>query len=149
MTTPSASPTDRTTIQIAAAVFGAVLLLLGLLGLVPGVTSQYDSLELAGHRSRAELLGVFQVSLLHNALHFLLGAVGLAAARSSVAARFYMVYGGTFLIVLAFYGFVVGPSSQGNVLPVNPADDWLHLFVGIAMVALGWALGVAAEVDRE
>ena len=38
---------------------------------IPGVTTSYDQLELAGHESGAELLGIFQVSILHNVVHLL------------------------------------------------------------------------------
>ena len=54
---------------------------------MPGVTSNYGELSLAGHESTARLLGLFQISVLHNLVHALFGVVGLAAARSAGGAR--------------------------------------------------------------
>ena len=56
-------------LQLAAAAVGAVFLLLGILGFVPGVTANYGQLTLAGHESGALLLGLFAVSILHNLMH--------------------------------------------------------------------------------
>ena len=46
-----------TNMQKAAAAVGAVFLLVGILGFVPGITTDYDSMEFAGHESDAKLLG--------------------------------------------------------------------------------------------
>jgi uncharacterized membrane protein YiaA len=49
----------RYPVQTAAAVVGVVFLLVGVLGFIPGITSSYDQLGLAGHQSGAMLLGLF------------------------------------------------------------------------------------------
>lgn len=43
------------------------------LGFVPGITTSYSELSFAGHESEAKLLGLFQVSVLHNIVHGLFG----------------------------------------------------------------------------
>jgi len=70
-----------------AGLVGAVFLLVGVLGFIPGITTDYDSMEFTGHTSGAELLGLFQVSVLHNIVHLLFGVVGLALARTVLGAR--------------------------------------------------------------
>ena len=60
----------------AAAAVGVVFLLVGALGFIPGVTTDYDSMTFADHESGAELFGVFQVSVLHNIVHVLFGVGG-------------------------------------------------------------------------
>jgi Domain of unknown function (DUF4383) len=35
----------------------------------------------------------------------------------------------------------VGQDSSGNFVPVNTADDWLHLVPGLGMIALGVLTG--------
>jgi hypothetical protein len=137
--------TGRTPIQMAALVVGVVFLLVGILGFVPGITSGSDDLELAGHESGAELLGVFQVSVLHNIVHLLFGAVGLVAARTWSGARAFLTGGGVVYLVLWLYGLLVDKTSEANFVPVNRADDWLHLLLGLGMVGLGLALGRAHE----
>jgi hypothetical protein len=43
--------------------------------------------------------------------------------------------------VLWLYGLLVGQDSSANFVPVNSADDWLHLILGVGMLALGLLLG--------
>ena len=135
-----ATTRTRSTLQRAAAAIGAVFLLVGILGFVPGITSGYGSLELAGHRSDAKLLGIFEVSILHNVVHLLFGVAGLALARTWSGARSFLVGGGAVYLVLWLYGLLVDKSSPANFVPVNVADDWLHLALGAAMVGLGVVL---------
>ncbi|MFC4902799.1 DUF4383 domain-containing protein [Kocuria oceani] len=136
-------PTHRTTprrspVQTAALLYGAVFLLVGLAGFIPGITTNYDQLMVAGHHSEAMLLGIFQVSWLHNIVHLLYGVAGLALARSASGARHYLLWGGVVYLVLWIYGLLVGQESQANFVPLNTADDWLHLFLGVTMVGLSF-----------
>ena len=130
----------RTNVQKAALAVGIVFLLIGVLGFVPGVTTNYDQLEFASADSEAMLLGVFQVSILHNIVHLLFGVLGLVMARSASGARTYLVFGGIVYLVLFLYGLLVGQDSAANFVPVNTADDILHLVLGIGMILLGVVL---------
>jgi len=125
------------TARTAAMVVGAVFLLVGILGFIPGITTDYSQMSFAGHMSGAMLLGVFQVSVLHNIVHLLFGVAGLALARSTPNAINYLVVGGIVYIVLWIYGLLVAESSQANFVPLNNADDWLHLLLGLGMIGLG------------
>jgi hypothetical protein len=135
-TSMTASP-----LQTAAAAVGAVFLLVGVAGFVPGLTTDVDQLELAGHHSEAQLLGIFGVSVLHNVVHLLFGVAGLALARSWSGARTFLVGGGAVYLVLAAYGMVVDRHSQANFVPLDQADNVLHLVLGVAMVGIGTVLG--------
>lgn len=128
-------------VQAASALVGAVFLVVGVLGFIPGITTPYDGLEAAGHESRAELLGIFQVSILHNVVHLLFGVAGIALARTASSARAFLIGGGATYLVLWLYGLLIDKSSQANFVPLNTADDWLHFVLGAAMVALGVLLG--------
>ena len=129
--------TGRTAVQKAALAVGVVFLLVGLLGFIPGITSNHDDLGVAGHESEALLLGIFQVSILHNIVHVLFGVAGIALARRSDTARTYLLAGGAIYLVLWVYGLVVGHDSAANFVPVNNADNWLHFLLGVGMIALG------------
>ena len=136
----SRSTASGTPVQAAAALVGAAFMLVGVLGFIPGITTDSGSLEAAGHESHAELLGIFQVSVLHNAVHLLLGVAGIALARRPSSARAFLVGGGALYLVLFVYGLVVDRDSEANFVPLNTADNWLHLVLGIGMIALGIVL---------
>jgi Domain of unknown function (DUF4383) len=139
MASRSATGTDaaRSPVRTAALAVSIVFLLVGVLGFIPGITSNYGSMAFAGHHSGAHLLGIFQVSILHNIVHLLFGVVGLAMARTVPAARLYLIAGGAIYLILWLYGLVVGQTSAANFVPLNTADDWLHLVLGLGMIALG------------
>ena len=132
--------TQRPAIELAALAVGATFLLVGILGFVPGVTQNFDSMEFAGPESGAELLGVFQVSILHNIVHLLFGVAGVAAARTVGAARTFLVGGGVIYGAVGVYGMVIDRMSDANFIPVNDADNWLHIGLAAAMIVLGLVL---------
>ncbi|WP_214402768.1 DUF4383 domain-containing protein [Pseudonocardia lacus] len=131
----------RDPVQTAAAVVGAVFLLVGILGFIPGVTTNYDQLDGLGHDSGALLLGVFQVSVLHNLVHAAFGVAGLLLARTRAGARAFLIWGGVVYAVLWLYGLLIDHDSDYNFVPVNNADNWLHLVLAVGMIALGLLLG--------
>ncbi|WP_329109969.1 DUF4383 domain-containing protein [Micromonospora sp. NBC_01699] len=135
---PAATGSSRPAlVRIAAATVAAAFLLIGVLGFIPGVTTGYDRLGFAGHTSGAQLFGVFQVSVLHNLVHLAFGLAGLALARTVAGSRGFLVGGGAIYLLLWLYGLVLGHGTTVNFLPLNRADDWLHLGLGLAMIGLG------------
>ena len=125
---------DRTPVQNVARLVGAVFLLVGIAGFIPGITTNlYDGLEFAGNDGTAELLGIFQVSVLHNIVHGLFGIAGLALAATPSGARTYLIGGGAIYLAL----FVLGIIGGGDWIPANNADNWLHLLLGAGMIGLG------------
>ncbi|SFQ54411.1 protein of unknown function [Amycolatopsis arida] len=128
----------RTVATAVAVVFVAV----GVLGFVPGITTNFGEMTFAGHHGGALLLGVFAVSILHNIVHLLFGIAGLVLARSAGGARAFLIGGGATYLVLWLYGLVIDQDSAANFVPVNTADNWLHFVLGIAMIGLGVILGM-------
>jgi hypothetical protein len=135
-------------VRQAATAVAAVFLLVGILGFIPGVTTDYDGMTFAGHESTAMLLGVFHVSILHNIVHLLFGIAGLALARTPAGARSFLIGGGAVYLVLWLYGLVIDHDSAANFVPVNGADNWLHLVLGLGMIGLGVALRRAPTARR-
>lgn len=103
-------------------IFGIVLLAVGVLGFVPGVTAD------------GQLLGIFTVDPLHNVIHLLSGALAIAAVWSAgqYVRLYFQVFGVVYGLV-AVLGFVQGDNVLGLIM-VNTADNLLH--VVIAAVAL-------------
>ncbi len=135
---------NRYPVQVAALLTGVVFALVGLLGFIPGITTKYGDLSFAGYQSEAHLLGLFQISILHNVVHLLFGVAGIAAARTVGAARGFLIGGGVIYLVLAVHGFVISQNSPVNFVPVNPADNLLHAVLGVGMLAAGFVLGKAS-----
>ena len=123
--------------QSLAKLVGIVFLLVGVLGFVPGITTNYGDMSFAGHNSGAELLGIFQVSILHNIVHLLFGVAGLALAKTADGARTFFIGGGVIYLVLWLYGIVIDKDGGANFVPVDAADNWLHLGLGVGMITLG------------
>ena len=133
---------DRSPIQSAAMLVGLVFLVVGILGFIPGITTNYDDLKFAGHDSDAQLLGLFDTSILHNIVHLIFGVAGLTLDRTIEGARTYLLGGGVIYLALFVYGAIWGADEGGaNFIPMNWADNILHLALGAGMVLIGVALG--------
>ena len=128
---------SRSPVSLTAMVVGVAFILVGIMGFIPGITTDYGSMAGAGHESMAMLLGIFQVSILHNVLHLGLGVLGVLMARRPATARTYLLVGGVAYLALWVYGLVTSDTSTANFVPLNSADDWLHLVLGLGMVLLG------------
>jgi ABC-type transport system involved in multi-copper enzyme maturation permease subunit len=133
---------NRSPIPLAATLVGLAFLLAGIGGFIPGITTNAGDITLYGHESPAKLLGIFQVSVLHNVIHLVFGVAGLVMARS--AAKLYLVGGGIIYLVTWLFGVLVAPGSELNFVPLDDADNWLHLTAGAGMVLLGVVLGKSA-----
>ncbi len=131
---------DRTLAQKLALLFGAVFLLVGILGFIPGITEDAPG-SFAGEDSDGSLLGIFQVSVLHNLAHLAFG-IGILAARAHSTALPYLLVGGIAYLALVLLGIV----GALDWLPADDADDWLHLVLGAALLG-GWYVS-KKEDDR-
>ncbi len=119
-----------TTLQKLAGVFGVIFIVVALLGFItPG------GMAMAMAPDTGLLLGVFPVNLLHNIVHLLFGAWGLAASRSWSGSKSYFTIAGAIYAVLTVVGFL-SPSGFGLV-PLGGNDIWLHAVLAIAMLGIG------------
>lgn len=128
-------------VQMAAMVIGAVFLLVGVAGFIPGITTGSDRLDWAGHESGALLLDIFAVSVLHNIAHIAVGIAGLVLARTAGSARAYLLGGGVLSTAIWLYGMLIDHHGPLNVLPVNGSANWLHLGLATTMLGAGLTLG--------
>ncbi|PKI91280.1 DUF4383 domain-containing protein [Actinomycetales bacterium SN12] len=126
--------------QKTALIVGIVFILVGAAGFIPGLTQHAEHLQGAGTDSEAMLLGIFQVSILHNIVHLAFGVWGLAAAKSMRASRTFLLIGGIIYLVLWIYGLFAVGNDQLNFVPLNDADNWLHLVLAAGMILLSFVL---------
>lgn len=126
-----------TTVQRVAQIFGIIFILAALAGFYTGGMNMEADPALA-----PKVLGLFPVNLLHNIVHLLFGIWGLAASRSFTGAKQYGQIGGAIYLVLAVLGFVA-PDGFGMV-PLGGNDIWLHLALGLGLLAAGFTAKPAA-----
>lgn len=111
--------------QTFALAFGVVYLLVGILGFI-----------LAPDEGD-KLFGIFQVNLIHNVIHLVVGALFLAGSSSHERAKQVnllvgVVYG--LAAILGFANIVVE-----DLLDANAADDFLHLASAVLALYFGTA----------
>jgi len=76
MTNSCLRTAHRSPLRTAALAVGVVFFLVGIMGFIPGLTNGLRPDGRCGHDSMAKLLGVFQVSVLHNIVHLLFRLAG-------------------------------------------------------------------------
>lgn len=116
----------------AALLFGVVFVVIGLLGFVPALAPKDSS-------GMPLLLGVFMVGALHNIIHLASGVLALASTKSEKYAKLYFQVFGVVYAVVTVVGFVQKDTVLG-LFPINLADNFLHLVIALASLALGFAV---------
>jgi hypothetical protein len=120
-------------------VFGAVYLLVGLLGFT--VSGGHDFAGMDG----GKLLGLFMVNPLHNVAHLAIGALLVLAATlgETVASRVNTVVGGVYLLLGLVGLFIL--TNDVNILALNTPDNLLHF--GSAAILLGVGLSAGRKTS--
>jgi hypothetical protein len=119
--------------RIVATIFGAVYLLVGLLGFA--VTGGVSFIATEG----GLLLGIFEVNPLHNIAHLLIGGALLATGlMSAKAAKTTNITVGAVYLLLGVVGFFLVGTAL-NVLALNTPDHFLHLASAIVLLGVGLA----------
>jgi hypothetical protein len=121
---------QRTPAQWYCLLAGLALLLAGVLGFI--VNSQFNT---GGNINGDELI-VFEVNGIHNLVHLASGLVLLAASPKRASARAVAIAFGLVYGLVTIIGLIDGETVLG-LIPVNPADNVLH----IALSALGVITG--------
>ena len=113
-----------------ALLWGAAFLLTGVLGFVPN--------PLVGPN------GLFLTNAAHNIVHLLIGIVLFAGSRGTegTASRTQVAMGILYL-VLAVLGYTMVGTAHSNtdmmlgIVHINGTDTWLHVGLGLALIATG------------
>ena len=114
----------RTLPQTIALAFGAIYLLVGIVGFF---ITGFD--DFAGN-GQHEMLLVFMINPLHNIVHILIGVAGLALSRTLSGARTF----GWLLAVGYGAAFIYGLLAVGedwDFLNINAADNVLHILSAV------------------
>lgn len=128
----------KTLAQIWALTLGAVLVVVGLVGFLVE-----PSFAVGDNAQRGTLI-LFDVNGWHNVVHLLSGVVGLAMAGTAARARLYSIGYGLVYVLVTILGFVVGDGGLLlSLIPINTADNVLHLAVALTGIGVGLASPVA------
>jgi Domain of unknown function (DUF4383) len=121
-----------------ALIFGIVFLAVGILGFVPGVVQPLHPghPDVAGNAG--QLLGLFPVNELHNAVHILFGVWGLAASRSLGGSVNYARGVAIIYAVLTVAGLVPNLDTMFGLVPLYGNDVWLHAVLALVAAYFGW-----------
>jgi hypothetical protein len=132
----------RSPAQWFCIVIGATLVLVGLLGFI--VEPKFDT-SVGGDAGTidGEKLIIFEVNGWHNVVHLLSGLFLLALAGRHATARLAALAFGAIYGVVTIVGLIDGADIVG-LIPVNPADNILHILLTVAAFAA--ALAPAPDV---
>jgi hypothetical protein len=133
---PAATGGARTPAQTYGLVFGAIYLLVGIIGFAFTGFSDFATVT-------TDKIIVFNVNPLHNLVHIALGGVLIAGSRAPATARTANLVVGIVLLVVALIGFIETPDQVLEWLNIRhgatDADNFLHLITGAAAVYFGTA----------
>ena len=132
---------DRTPAQLYSLLFGVTLLVVGLVGFL--ADSSFDT----GSNLDGSNLIAFEVNGWHNLVHIASGLLGLALARTAAGARTYALGFGAVYLLVTLWGFADGDTVLWLV-PVNAADNLLHLAIAATGILAGLASGSRATAAR-
>lgn len=124
--------------QKFARVFGAVYVLVGILGFIPQLGGTADFSQFATYEG-TNLLGIFEINVLHNIVHLLIGALLLFGSSSDSAARNMCTLVGVVYLLVGILGFFIMDNSQLNILAINMNDNFLHLVTAVLALYFGLA----------
>ena len=122
----------KTPTQTFALVFGAIYILVGLLGFV-----------------NDPILGIFNVNALHNIVHLAIGAALVFGSKDHATAKTICLVVGVAYLLVAVLGFVAKDLME-DLLDITDnskgmADNILHLVTGALAVYFGTAGGETAR----
>lgn len=127
--------------RLLGVIFGAVYVLVGLLGFA------YTSGVGFADNKGGLLLGLFMVNPLHNIIHIIVGAVlligGLRGVRPAKAINTTV---GAVYLLLGIIGLFILDSSI-NILAINGWDNGLHFVSAVLLLAIG--LGAERAVAND
>jgi hypothetical protein len=119
--------------QTVALVFGAVYLLVGIVGFF---VTGFDNF--AGNSQHEMLIGLFMINPLHNIAHILVGVVGLLLARTLAGARTYgWLLAGLYAVLFVYGLLAVGKSW--DFLNINAGDNVLHIATAVVGLVIALA----------
>jgi hypothetical protein len=118
-----------------ALLFGIIFLAVGVAGFVPQALQNAGG---EGMNAHGDLLGMFHVNPVHNAVHLLFGLWGLAASRSISGAVMYARAVALIYALLAILGLLEATKHGFGYVELGDYNVWLHAALAVIAAYFGW-----------
>ncbi len=126
--------------QVYTLVLGVVLVLVGIIGFF--VEPSFG----VGDSAQRGTLIAFDINGWHNVVHLLSGLVGLAMVGTAAKARMFAIGYGAVYVLVTILGFIVGDGGYLlSIIPINTADNLLHLAIAVTGIGVGLASPVGGS----
>lgn len=139
--------------RTCAFILGILFLVVGLAGFVPGLmglptdapTVPVDAPRLSFDDGYGYVLGLFPTNYLHNAVHIVVGVLGIAASTSFSGA---VVFNQGFAIVyalIALMGLLPVTNTTFGVMPIFGNNVWFNALTALIAGYIGFVKPVAVK----
>ena len=129
--------------QKFALAIGISYLIMGIMGFIPALVSQPESLptyvsKLGVVSGYGYLMGIFPINTPHNIIHIATGLIGIATCISWDSARLFSGQLGIYYTTLAVLGMFPVANTFFGLFPIYGADVALHGITGIMGIYFGF-----------
>lgn len=134
--------------SVMAMAFGVVFLLVGLAGFFPAPPPA-TAPPLAVPHGHGMLFGLFAVNTLHNIVHLLFGALGIAASAGMLmSARGYFQLVAISYAVLTLLGLIPATQTLFGLAPIWGNDIWLHALLAVVAAYFAYLAPAPVPITR-
>ncbi|MCU0568868.1 MAG: DUF4383 domain-containing protein [Oculatellaceae cyanobacterium Prado106] len=135
-----------------ALVTGLIFLIVGIAGFMPSLTSFpmaapttfTDAPNLVSDYGYGHVFGLFPTNFLHNAVHIVVGLLGLAAATSYGGSLYFNRAFAISYAPIAIMGLIPGLNTFFGLMPLYGNNVWFNALMGILAAYFGFVKPVEA-----
>ncbi len=132
--------------RAVALILGITFLLVGIAGFIPGFipiptaapTTGVDVPRLIFSDGYGLLFGLFPTNFLHNAIHIVVGLLGIAAATSFSGSLVFNQGFAVMYIAIAILGLFPATNTTFGLMPIYGNNVWFNALTGILAAYIGF-----------
>jgi hypothetical protein len=132
--------------RICALVLGIIFLFIGIAGFIPGFISLPGDGPVTGvvvprlisPDGYGHLFGIFPTNYVHNAVHIVVGLLGIAAATSFSGSLVYNQGFAVAYVAIVLLGIIPFTNTTFGLMPIYGNNVWFNLLTGIAAAYVGF-----------
>jgi hypothetical protein len=132
--------------RLCALILGSIFLLVGIAGFIPGFMSFPANAPVTGVEiprlispdGYGHVFGIFPTNFVHNAVHIVVGILGIAAATSFSGSLVYNQGFAISYIAIALMGILPITNTTFGLMPIYGNNVWFNLLTGIVAAYFGF-----------